>query len=86
MIGVRFDGPLSIEGKKTGRVAVINGWQWASNDKAFEAALNADLDPQGPGGEVPDPDMQAAQAAIKRWGGKIIIHEPRPYPPKDAKL
>jgi len=86
MIAVRFDGLLSLDSKMSGCVAVIDRWQWACEDKLFEKVLNSDLDPDGPGGEVPDPDMQAAQAAIKRWGGKIIIHEPRPYPPKDAKL
>lgn len=81
MIAVKF--PF---GPEKGSVAVIQEYQWASMNKQLEKALNLMLDPDGPGGEVPYPDLQAAQAAVEMYRGKIIKQELREYPPTNAVL
>lgn len=52
--------------------ATIDGYEWTSDDKIFEDLLNTMLDPYGPSGADPNPDLTAAQAAVKQIGGKII--------------
>ena len=86
MISVLFSSIIALSKNKAQRLAVIDGYQWASKNKKLEQALNARLDPDGPGGEDPDPDLNAAQEAIDAYGGEIIKRKPNPDPPKGAIL
>lgn len=63
MVKVLFDGNF---------VAEIEGGRWTSADKRLEAELNARMDPSGPSGADPDPDLTVARAAAHALGGEII--------------
>jgi len=65
---------------------VIDGYKWASKNPKLERVLNARLDPDGPGGDDPDPDLNAATEAIETYGGKIIKQEQPLEPPKGSVL
>jgi len=86
MVAVEFPFGWSDKTQKPGTVAVIKDWRWASEDEAFEAVLNATLDPDGPSGSIPQPDLWAANQAIEQFGGKIIKQELPEYPPKGMIL
>lgn len=55
--------------------ATIDGYVWRSDDETLQDLLNSMLDPNGPPGGIPDPDWEAAQAAIEQLGGEIVEHE-----------
>jgi len=86
MVAVEFPFGWSDKLGKPGTVAVIKGWKWASEDKTFEEALNAMMDPDGPSGSIPQPELWAANQAIKKFGGKIIKEDLPEYPPKGMIL
>ena len=86
MIAVRFPSSISLSSDLDMQMAVINHYQWASKNSKLEQVLNLRLDPDGAGGEQPDPDLQAANEAIGAYGGEIIKMERNPYPPKGADL
>jgi len=52
--------------------ATINNYHWTSEDKDLEQLLNTMLDPLGPSGDDPTPDIHAAEAAIEQLGGEIV--------------
>lgn len=59
--------------------ARIDGYNWISADKGLERLLNSMLDPIGPSGADPNPDLHAAQAAIKELGGELIEFDEMEY-------
>lgn len=61
-------------------LATCKDWQWSSTDKQLEKKLSGLLDPRGPTGADPWPDATAAQAAIAKYGGKIVGTSNRPEP------
>ena len=52
--------------------ATLDGYERSSDDKRFEDLLNTMFNPYGPSGADPNPDLTAAQAAVKELGGKVI--------------
>ena len=45
--------------------AVCEGYEWHCEDKVIERYLNSLLNPMGPGGEDPNPDLTAAEQALE---------------------
>jgi len=64
--------------------ATIKNYEWSSKDKRFERMLNAILDPLGPSGADPYPDLTAAQETIDSLGGEIVEYDKQPDYPKDT--
>lgn len=64
-----------------GTKATITDYQWTSSDEDLMKTLNALLDPRGPSGADPNPDLTAAQAAIDRLGGELIRFDEIDTPP-----
>lgn len=59
----------------TGNKATCRNYRWVSRNKDLQGKLNDLLDPLGPSGADPNPDLHAAQKAIKILGGKIIEYD-----------
>ena len=55
--------------------ATIDGYEWTSDDKNLAEYLNTMLDPLGPSGADPNPDLTAAQEAVKELGGKVVLFD-----------
>jgi len=61
--------------------AAIKDYEWLSKDKKLAKMLNAMLDPLGPSGADPYPDLMAARQAMERLGGEIVEYDkPTDYP------
>jgi hypothetical protein len=61
--------------------ATIDGYEWSSDDKTLEKLLNLMLDPFGPSGADPNPDVTAARRIAARVGGEVIRQDaPRRSP------
>jgi len=86
MYAVLFPDKIALSRDRDQRVAVIDGYKWASKNARLQELLNANLDPGGPGGEIPDPDWDAAQAMIDKYGGKVIKKAPKPAPERGTVL
>lgn len=83
MIVVRMVPSMDPEGS----IAVIDGWRWESDNPLWKRTLNAELDPFGPPGDIPYPDLDAAQQAVERYPGSYIVQQILdPYPPKSDIL
>lgn len=52
--------------------ATIKEYHWTAERPSFERLLNSLLDPYGPGGHDPNPDLTAAKEAMKLLGGKLL--------------
>lgn len=52
--------------------ATVTDLVWSSSDKQLQAYLETTLPIGGYGGEVPNPDLAAAEHAAKLLGGKVI--------------
>ena len=64
-----------------GEKAEINDYKWTSEDKVLQGLLNSMIDPIGPSGADPYPDLTAADDAVKRLGGKVVeIPKQEPLP------
>ena len=63
---------MSVTMSVAGKEAVIDGYVWASDDELLEQFLNSMLDPGGPSGADPNPDLNAAIDAAGKLGGKVI--------------
>jgi len=63
--------------------ATIENYEWSSKDKRLEKMLNARLDPDGPSGADPYPDLTAAQEAVDSLGGEIVKYDKPPDYPED---
>jgi hypothetical protein len=59
--------------------ATINGYVWTSPVKGLAEFLNAFLPWHGASPSDPNPDLTAAQDAIKKFGGEIIHADPVEY-------
>lgn len=55
--------------------ATIDGYVWTSDDATLAGLLNAMLDPTGPSGSDPAPDLHAAQAAVDVLRGEVVESE-----------
>ena len=67
---------MSATAKIAGQGVVIDGYRWAGEDDALVGLLNAMLDPGGPSGADPNPDLHAAQAAVEALGGEVVSYDP----------
>ncbi len=62
--------------------ATIDGYRWTCEDTTLERLLNLMLDPFGPSGADPNPDVTAARRAAVRLGGEVIREDGvAPLPP-----
>jgi hypothetical protein len=62
--------------------ATISRYVWKSKDKGLQKTLQLMLDPIGPSGADPYPDLTAAKEAVKKLGGKVTDHgTPAKYEP-----
>lgn len=52
--------------------AAIDDYQWTSDDEKLAEILNLMLDPLGPSGADPYPDLTAASEAMERLGGEVV--------------
>ena len=59
--------------------ATLDGWEWAEGDAWFVDRLNAMLDPEGPSGSDPAPDLHEAQRVAKELGGQVIRFDKPEY-------
>jgi hypothetical protein len=55
--------------------ATITDYRWSSDTPELLALLNVLLDPTGPSGSDPNPDLTAAQNAANLLGGQIVAAE-----------
>ena len=62
-----------------GTEAVISNYTWTGEHAVFVQLRNAMLDPHGPSGADPNPDLHAAQAAVEVLGGKVVRFDPTDY-------
>lgn len=60
------------------RAAIMDG-VWSSDNKVLLDTLNLLLDPLGPSGADPNPDLHTAQAAVARLGGELIDYDKTAY-------
>ena len=58
-----------------GNTATIKNYVWTSDNKHLKDALNAMLDPYGPSGSDPYPDLTAATEAMERLGGEVVEYD-----------
>jgi hypothetical protein len=62
--------------------ATIDGYRWICEDKTLERLLNLMLDPFGPSGADPNPDVTAARRIAARVGGEVMRQDDvAPLPP-----
>ena len=59
--------------------ATITDWVWMASDSRLEGVLNGLLDPAGPSGSDPHPDLHAAQDAVEQIGGEVIEYDETEY-------
>ena len=63
--------------------ATISNYEWRCQDKSFRGALNTDLGMWGPSGDDPNPDLNAAEHAVERFGGRIVeVNQSIKFDPK----
>ncbi len=55
--------------------AMLFEGRWSSSDAVFESLLNDMLDPDGPSGADPQPDVTEAERIAKELGGKVVEFE-----------
>lgn len=60
----------------SGLEATAADYAWRCADSVIERLLNTTIDPDGPGGEDPNPDYTLAQRAVRRFGGEVIAFDP----------
>ena len=59
--------------------ATIDNYRWTGDSAALVELLNARLDPYGPSGADPNPDLSAAIRIADELGGEVVD---RGKPPK----
>lgn len=64
--------------------ATIENYEWSCKDKLLRQVLNGMLDPLGPSGADPYPDLTAAREAVAKLGGEIVEYDEQPDYPKDT--
>jgi hypothetical protein len=66
-----------------GDTATIDSYRWSCPANPLtEAMLNARLDPDGPAGSDPNPDLNAARAAAEAFGGQVISYQETAFDPE----
>ncbi len=68
---------IEVEGTK----ATVDGYKWTSEDEDLQRFLTLQLDPTGPSGADPNPDLHAAQNAVEVLGSgaRLLDYEKMPY-------
>jgi len=61
--------------------ATVDGYRWECKEHWLKRVLNAMLDPHGPSGADPNPDLHAAREAVKVFGGQIVSYDETEYDP-----
>lgn len=56
----------------TGEEATIQQYKWTAKDESFTRLLNSLLDPDGPSGSDPNPDLTAAREIAKLLDGEVV--------------
>lgn len=64
--------------KMLGAEAVIDGYVWLSNDDGLQELLQSYIDPLGPSGSDPYPDLTAAQMMVDLFGGEVVEFDEPP--------
>ena len=59
--------------------ATIDGYVWESPDVLLASLLNGFLPWYGVSPSYPNPDLTAAQDAVKRFGGEVLSFTPVEY-------
>lgn len=59
-----------------GLMAVIEGWHWEADEPWLADLLNGMLDEDGPSGDDPQPEINAAEAAVAELGGEVVSAVP----------
>ena len=62
-----------------GEPATINNYVWASPAEGLADLLNSELPWHGAGPSDPNPDLTAAQDAVKKFGGEVLSFTPVEY-------
>lgn len=62
-----------------GERATITNGVWSCDNETLLSLLDSMLEPMGPSGADPNPDLHTAQAAIKQIGGKVIRFDETAY-------
>lgn len=66
-----------IEIKINGISAVVDHLQWVCPEMPqLEKLLNARIDPLGPSGADPYPDLTVAREVVEKFGGEITQQDP----------
>ena len=66
--------------KVLGAEAVIDGYVWLSDDEGLQELLQTYIDPLGPSGADPYPDLTAALAMVDLFGGEVVEFDDPPLP------
>ena len=59
--------------------AILDGWEWTGDDAWFVDKLNSMLDPEGPSGSDPAPDLHEARRTAKELGGQVVRFDKPEY-------
>jgi len=59
-----------------GKKATITDYEWRADNPAVANLLNSLLDPAGPSGADPNPDLTTAQEIAIRFNGEVLDFEP----------
>ena len=65
--------------ERLGVTATITDYAWRCDDAEVLGALNSLLDPNGAGGQDPNPDYNAARIAAETLGGEIARYDETEY-------
>ena len=58
-----------------GMKATIQAYEWVAEEERLKSLLNSLLDPFGPSGADPNPDLTAAQEAMHILGGEVVSYD-----------
>jgi hypothetical protein len=76
---------LAVTIRVRGRLATVSGFRWRCRDVALRLALTDTLPELSARDYHPDPDYEAAMAAIEALGGELVRHDdPTAGAPADA--
>jgi hypothetical protein len=65
--------------KILGSIATLDGQEWKSEDSILKRLLTQDLQTFGYSFYDPNPNLTAAQNAVKKWGGEVLEASPVEY-------
>ena len=55
--------------------ATCTNYHWEADNETLAKYLNVLLDPNGPSGSDPNPDLTAARVAVNEIGAKIVDYD-----------